>query len=158
MGRRHRLVGNPVTAAAQALLRLLQAIPAPDRARIAAWIAKFPITRGARYSVVMLFLLSAGFGVVNLLWTSHQVNSTRAQIVQQQERQRAADARTLEAAAQVAISKAVAVSNHAWCSSLNILLRRPVSRPAHPAHNQSRELAYQFYQSLRAVQRQYRCS
>jgi hypothetical protein len=32
-----------------------------------------PITRGALYSVVFLFVLAVGFGVGNLLWTAHLV-------------------------------------------------------------------------------------
>jgi hypothetical protein len=35
-----------------------------------------PITRGALYSVVFLFVLAVGFGVGNLLWTAHLVGQS----------------------------------------------------------------------------------
>ena len=41
------------------------------------WLSRlFPMTRGARYSVVFLFLLSVALAAANLFWTAHEVNST----------------------------------------------------------------------------------
>lgn len=56
--------------------------------------ARFPISRGAGYSVVFLFLLNFMLTAFTLLYATHYVNSTQARFAQQQAQQQAATARS----------------------------------------------------------------
>jgi hypothetical protein len=49
-------------------------------------------------------------------------------------------------------------SQHQLCAAFTLLTARPVLRPAHPSANPSREQAYEFYEDMIQVERNYRCS
>jgi hypothetical protein len=61
-------------------------------------------------------------------------------------------------AGSVALSvAAIDNSQHKWCTTLVLLTKNKVSKPADPTANPSRENAYIFYSNLKHLERSFNC-
>ena len=63
----------------------------------------------------------------------------------------------LAGAALVLSIRQVSKSDHQWCATLDLLSSHPVSRPADPAANPSRENAWVFYTDVRDLRGAFGC-
>lgn len=52
----------------------------------------------------------------------------------------------------------VSSASQQWCTTLDLLTRTPVPKPADPKGNPSRETAYELYADFMSLKRQFGCS